>query len=166
MADVDLSTFFMQGVRVLVDRFEKFIFTISEIDRYWHRVAADEMAKYGLKGPYVIYLVTMNRHCEGLTASQLCEICGRNKADVSRAVRDMESKGLVKKVSENGNLYRAKLVLTNAGRDAAKSISNVAAKAVEFGGKGITDDKRTVFYEILGLISENLKELSEKGLSE
>ena len=150
----------------MVDRFERFIFTISEIDRYWHKVAADEMAKYGLKGPYVVYLVTMNRHTEGLTAMQLSEICGRNKADVSRAMNDMESKGLVTKDMYQGGVYRARIILTDAGKEAAENVSKLASKAVEFGGKGITDEKRAVFYDILGLISDNLKELSEKGLSE
>lgn len=151
---------------MMVDRFERFIFTISEIDRFWHKVAADAMAVYGLKGSYVVYLVTMNRHTEGLTAMQLSDICGRNKADVSRAMADMEGKGLVKRDSSQGGVYRAKLMLTDDGRAAAENVSRLAAKATEFGGKGITDEKREVFYEILGIISENLKELCEKGLTE
>lgn len=149
----------------MVERFEKFIFMISEIDRYWHKIAADEMEKYGLKGPYVVYLVALNKAKNGMTAMQLAESCGRNKADVSRAMSDMQSKGLVVRESEDGSVYRARLVLTDAGRAAAEGICDIAARAVEFGGKGYDDEKRAVFYEVLGLISDNLKRLSEDGLN-
>ncbi len=147
----------------MVDRFEKFILTISEINKYWHKIASDEMAKYGLKGPYVIYLVALSKNKEGLNAVQLSEICGRNKADVSRAMSDMASKGLVTKKSENNATYRARLMLTDEGLRAAEHICEITAKAVEFGGQGIDSEKRSLFYEILGVIAENLKELSEDG---
>jgi len=150
----------------MIDRFERFILTISEIDKNWHKVASDVMSEYGLKGPFVVYIVALNRNSEGVTASQLAEICGRNKADVSRAMKDMESKGLVKRRNENSNLYRAKLTLTEKGKAAAERVIKAAAKAVEFGGKGINDAKREIFYEILGMISSNLKEMSKKGLDQ
>lgn len=150
----------------MIDRFERFIFTISEIDKNWHKVAADVMAEYGLKGPFVVYIVALNRNGEGVTASQLSEICGRNKADVSRAMKDMESKGLIKRSVENNSLYRAKLTLTDKGKSAAERVIKAASKAVEFGGKGIDNEKREIFYEILGMISSNLKEMSKKGLEQ
>lgn len=150
----------------MLNRFERFIFTISEIDKNWHKVASDVMAEYGLKGPLVVYIVALNRNSEGVTASQLGEICGRNKADVSRAMKDMESKGLVKRGNTSSNLYRAKLTLTEKGKAAAERVIKAAARAVEFGGKGIDDEKREIFYEILGMISSNLKEMSKKGLDQ
>ncbi len=149
----------------MVDRFEKFIFMISEIDRFWHKIAADEMEKYGLKGPYVVYLVALNHHPEGITPMALAELCGRNKADVSRAMSDMREKGFVTKLASEGGVYRARLMLTEEGKAAAENICSIAARAVEFGGKGIDDEKRAVFYDILGLISENLKRLAEEGLN-
>ncbi len=150
----------------MVNRFERFILTISEIDRYWHKIAAQEMAKYGLKGPYVIYLVELNKHKEGLTPVQLAEASGRNKADVSRAMNDMISKGLVTKINGGNATYRARLMLTDEGLRAAENISVIAEKAVELGSKGLNDEKRAVLYEVLGLITENLKQLSQEGLDE
>lgn len=148
----------------MITRFEKFSFAISEISRYWHKIASDEMDKYGLKGPYAVYFTAMSRYPEGITAAQLCEICGRDKSDVSRAITLMEKKGLVSKISVSQTLYRARLVLTQEGKTAAQQINERARMAVEFGGKGISEENRKIFYESLEKIANNLQAISEDGL--
>lgn len=148
----------------MIDRFEKFSFSISAIHRFWHRIAADEMMKFGLKGPHVIYLVALKRFENGITAAALAEICGRDKSDVSRAITSMEEKGFVLKDGENNNLYRAKLKLTEEGKKAALHISERACLAVEKGGKGLTNEDRIKFYEVLEIIASNLQTISEDGL--
>ena len=87
------------------DRFERFSVGMSEISRYWHKLTGDEMEKYGLKGTHSIYLLTMYRFPEGLTAPRLCELCVKDKADVSRMMSLMEKKGLVRKESVGKTLY-------------------------------------------------------------
>ena len=148
----------------MVDRFERFSFAISEIHRFWHKIASDEMTKLGLKGPHVVYLVALKRFPEGVTASELSEICGRDKSDVSRAITAMEEKGLVKKQGSKQNLYRALLRLTHEGKIAATHVSKRAALAVEMGGKGLSDEERDVLYVTLERIASNLSDISRKGL--
>lgn len=145
----------------MIERFEKFSMVISDINRYWHKIASDEMEQYGLKGPYAIYLAAMHRYPQGLPAVRLCELCNRNKADVSRAMADMEKKGLVRR---EGSSYRALLILTEEGISAAKHVADRASKAVERGSKGLSDEHRAIFYETLDLIAANLKEISQEGL--
>ena len=91
----------------MVDRFKRFSFSVFEISRCWHKLAADVMARYDLKGPYAMYLVVLLDNPEGLTAAQLCELCGRDKADVSRGVSAMLSKGLISRESGNTSTFRA-----------------------------------------------------------
>lgn len=148
----------------MVDRFERFSFAISEIHRFWHKIASDEMTKLGLKGPHVVYLVAMKRYPDGVTAAELSEMCGRDKSDVSRAIASMEEKGLVVKEGINQNLYRARLKLTSAGEIAAAHISERAGLAVEMGGKGLNNENRQIFYESLELIASNLQAISKDGL--
>ena len=148
----------------MVERFERFLFTISEISRSWHKIAADEMEKYDLKGPHAIYLTTMYRYEEGITAARLSELCGKDKSDVSRMMNIMEKKGLVKKEGVNQNLYRALLKLTDEGKIAAEHVRARASLAVEIAGKDLTEEKREIFYESLETIASNLKELSKEGL--
>ena len=145
----------------MLDRFEKFSYFISEISHHWHKISADVMEEYGMKGPYSVYFTTMYRCTEGITATKLCEFCSRDKADVSRAVSLMEKKGLVTKEGAN---YRALIKLTEEGKKVAEQIKARAESAVEQGGKGLTDEQRTAFYEAIEIICLNLEELSEKGL--
>ena len=147
----------------MVERFERFSVAISDISRYWHKIAAEEMEKHGLKGTHSIYLTTLYRHGEGVTAARLGELCGRDKAEVSRTVNTMERQGLLKK---EGNSYRALLKLTDTGRHAAEQVRGRAAIAVELAGKGLTDEQRTTFYYALELIAGNLLQLCESGLPE
>lgn len=145
------------------DRFERFSFSIFEISRCWHKIAAEEMEKYQLKGPHAIYLTAMCRHPEGITSAQLGEICGRDKGDVSRSVAIMEEKGLLERV---GKHYRALLKLTEAGKAAAKAVYSRAAVAVEHAGRGYTQEQRENFYQVLETVTQNLTVLSKAGLPE
>ena len=123
----------------MVDRFERFTYAIVEINRYWHKIAADEMSKYGLKGPFAHYLITLYRYPDGVTSVQLGELCDKNKADVSRALAILEEKGLAVRETQNNSYYRAKIKLTAKGRAAAEQVQQIAEKAVGIGGKGLTD---------------------------
>ena len=145
----------------MIDRFERFSLAISEISRCWHKIAADEMEKYGLKGSHAVYLTTMCRYPDGITAARLCELCAKDKADVSRMMSIMEKKELVVK---EGSSYRAQLKLTPAGLEAAEHVRRRVTVAVENASRGLTPERRAVFYEALELIVSNLQNICEEGL--
>ena len=88
-----------------MDRFETFSLALFSISRCWNKIAGEEMRRYGLKGVHAFYLVTILRHDGELTAANLRELCGRDKADVSRSVSAMESMGLLSRTGDNP--YRA-----------------------------------------------------------
>lgn len=146
----------------MIDRFERFSMAISEISRHWHKIAAEELEKYGLKGPHAIYLTAMYQHQDGITAARLAELCGRDKADVSRMMTIMEQKGLV--LRDGANNYRALLRLSEEGLEAARYIRSRAAAAVAIAGRELSEENRTIFYEALDSIARNLRDLSQNGL--
>ena len=148
----------------MLNRFARFSLAIAEIDRCWHKLAAEEMAKYELNSPHAVYLTTLYNFEEGVTAAKLGELCCKNKADVSRMVAILEKKGLVRKEAIGGNLYRAKLLLTEEGKQAAEHVQQRAAVAVELAGSGMSEEEREVFYRCLELITSNLQTLSKEGL--
>ena len=148
----------------MIDRFERFSCAISEISRHWHKIAADEMEKYGLRGSHAIYLTTLYRYEEGVTAPRLCELCGKDKSDVSRMMAIMEEKGLVLKEGVHQNRYGGVFQLTEAGREAAGHVRARASLAVELAGRELTDEKRIVFYEALEMIVSSLRRISKEGL--
>lgn len=150
----------------MVERFEKFSLAIFEISKHWHKIAGDEMAKYGLKGPHATYLLAIANSEDGITAPQLCEACGKDKADVSRMMSIMEQKGLVTKESAHQNMYRGVFKLTEEGKAATDYVRQKASLAVELAGKDLDEEKRTIFYEALDSIVVNLREISKEGLPE
>ena len=148
----------------MLNRFARFSLAIAEIDRCWHKLAAEDMAKYDLNSPHAVYLNTLYQYPEGITAAKLGELCCKNKADVSRMVTILEKKGLARKEAVGGNLYRAKLLLTDDGKLAAEHVQGRAALAVELAGSGMTDAERETFYRCLEQITANLQTLSKEGL--
>ena len=148
----------------MLNRFARFSLSIAEIDRCWHKLAAEEMAKYGLNSPHAVYLTTLYQYSDGITAAKLGELCCKNKADVSRMISILEQKGLVRRDAAGGNRYRARLLLTEEGKQAAEQVQGRAALAVELAGSGMTDGEREVFYRCLERITTNLRILSKDGL--
>ena len=148
----------------MIDRFERFALAITEVSRYWHKIASDEMKPYGLKGPHAIYLLTMDRYDDGITAAQLSEHCGKDKSDVSRAMSLMQRKGLAARVDAHGHPYRALLRLTPPGKMAAEHIRKRAQLAADLAGNALSEETRTIFYESLESIVQSLKEISQDGL--
>jgi len=147
----------------MISRFERFSFVISEISRHWHRIASGEMEKYGLKGHHALYLITMKRYPDGITATQLADICSKDKADVSRAMSLMVKKGLAEKGS-GMTRYRALLRLTEDGLTAAAQVEKSAMLAVEIASSGISDEHREIFYSTMDTIAANLQKIIDDGV--
>ena len=150
----------------MIDRFEHFSLAISEISRCWRKLASEEMAKYGLRAPHATYLTSISRYPEGISVPQLCELSGKDKSDASRMIAILEEKGMVRKLSVDGSLYRGKLILTDMGQVAAGHVQRKASQAVELAGRDLDDESREIFYRALDSITKNLIELSKNGIPE
>ena len=148
----------------MVSRYEHFSALISGIYRQIQKLEREEMEKYGFKGAFAQYLLAMSRHPEGMTAAKLCELCDKDKAAISRVIAEMEEKGLVKKVGEGAHSYRAALLLTAEGKNAAAFVAERATAAVLRAGDGLFDADRKVFYKALELINVNLKKICDDGI--
>ena len=148
----------------MVERFERFTLAICEISRCWHKLAEEELSPYGLKGTYATYLTVLYRYKDGITGPELCELCGRDKSDLSRAVTILQKKGLVTKEVVNKSLYRGLFKLTERGRAVAEQICERASLAVQLAGGDLAKETRETFYKALFSITENLKTLSKEGL--
>ncbi len=149
----------------MTDRFEHFTFANTEINRFLRKLTGEEMEKHGLKSAHAIYFTVLAKHSDtGITATNLCELCSRDKADVSRMLNLMDEKGLVIKQGINQNLYNGVFKLTDKGKKIADCVSQKAAKAVEIAGKDLSPEARETFYNALDSITENLRELTLKGI--
>ncbi len=148
----------------MIGRFETFTFSLSEIMSSWNKIAAEEMKPFGLKGTYVVYLIALYKNEDGITAANLCELCNKDKAEVSRAINALEAKELIVRENTTVNGYRAKIKLTEQGKAVTKALRERVKLAVERGGVGLTNEQRENFYSSLEIISQNLKRISKEGL--
>ena len=147
-------------------RFEQFSTIISAISRHIQKIERDEMEKYGYKGAFAQYLLTFLRYPQGCTAAQLCEICDKDKAAVSRIISEMEVKGLVQRHGTNNRLYNACITLTENGKTAADFVRRKATAAVNAVGNEMTDEERSTFYSNLESIAAKLQSISRNGIPE
>lgn len=147
----------------MIDRFELFTTYIADIHRQIQKIERDVMESYGLKGPHVQCLVAMSRLDRGVTAAQLCALCEKDKAAISRTLSEMVQEGLV--VREGQGSYRATLRLTDKGAEVARQVNQKVRLAVSRAGDGISETDREALYTSLGRICTNLKHMSKEGLS-
>ena len=144
-------------------RYEQFAGSVLCLYRYIQKIQRVEMAKYGLKGSHAQCLLVMNRYPDGITAAQLSHISDKDKAAISRTLSELAREGLVERRSTT-NSYRAPLFLTDKGLEAAMRVDQIARRAVEQAGLGLTDARREEFYATLDLLASNLHRISQVGL--
>lgn len=148
----------------MLSRYERFSAAIAGIYRSIQKIETDEIKKYDLKGSHAQYLAVMAQNPEGITAAQLCRICDKDKAAVSRALAELEGKGMITR--ENYTSYRAKLKLTEKGQEAAKYVCRKAETAVRLAEQDLSEEHREILYATLDLISGHLREISKDGIPE
>lgn len=148
----------------MLHRFQQFSTAISCLYHDIQKLERVEMAKYGLKGPHAQCLLVMARYPEGITSAELTEQCEKDKAAISRAVAELEEAGLLVRCQKDGLRYRARLVLTPEGQEAAGKVISRVQLAVERAGAGLDEEERAGFYRVLGRIAENLHTVCEDGL--
>lgn len=149
----------------MITRFEQFSASVACIYRNIQKIERMEMAKYGLKGPHAQALLAMSRFPEGITSGELVKLCDKDKAAISRTVAELEREGMVLRVGKNGNLYRAALMLTERGQEAARIVGERAKQAVEAASSGLSAEHRKVLYAALELIAGHLQTIGEEGLA-
>lgn len=150
----------------MLGRYEVLSAAISNMYHDIQKIERTEMAKFGMKGPHAQCLLALYRYSDGLTAAELCDICDKDKAAISRTVAELQDAGMVARKERNGKHYRAKLTLTEQGSAAAKAVSDRALVVIEMAGVGLEDEQRQVFYRVLNLISRNLHTICKDGLTQ
>lgn len=149
---------------IMIDRYEMFTAAISTIYHQIQKLERDEMVRFGSKGIFAQYLAVLKAHPEGMTSSQLSEILDKDKAAVSRALGDMSAAGLV--VRQGKGVYRARMVLTATGREAADYVCRRACAAVTAVGEGVSVEERRIMYHALETIARNLETVNRDGIPE
>lgn len=123
------------------------------------------MAKYGLKGPHAQCMIAMSRYPDGVTAAQLCEICDKDKAAISRTISELEQAGMLLRHDPEGKRYRSLLRLSDRGREIARSVGELVFLAVSKASEGYDSEHQQTFMRVLSLIAGNLHSICLDGLN-
>ena len=139
-------------------RFEMFTTAIAEINRCIQKIKAMEMTEFNLRGGHLMCLYYLLHHPEWLTVSEISVLCDEDKAAVSRFMADLQERRFAFcQASGARKKYRAKLFLTEPGKEIAHSVDQRVERAVNRGGDGLTETQRVSFYDALLRITHNLK---------
>ncbi len=146
----------------MIQRYTQFKAAISRIDKNIQKIERQEMERFGLKGPHVQCLMAISSHGEEMTAAQLCRICDKDKAAISRSLAELEGKNLIHRQAG----YRGNLTLTEQGQAVTRRISHTAEKAVKAVSLDFDETERTAFYQALERIACNLQDICEEGVND
>ena len=145
----------------MIGRFEAFTFLISDLTRNIRRIKTGEMVKWNLKSRHVSCIYYLFEHGP-LTVKELCEVCGDDKANLSRSIEYLEENGYLKVKEIGSRGYKKHYELTESGyavgRDIFSRIEQIISKASE----GLSDGDRDIMYRSLGMINDNLKKITDE----
>jgi DNA-binding MarR family transcriptional regulator len=140
------------------ERFQLFTVLISTLNRSIRRIKTEEMADFGLKSGHVSCLYYLHREGK-LTAKELCDICEEDKANISRAIKDMEGKGLITCTTGRSKRYQSPLELTTKGKEMALELDQKIEKVLQVSSEGMTKEERDSMYRCLAIIDKNLQSI-------
>lgn len=140
------------------ERFQLFTVLVSGINRSIRRIKTEEMAEFELKSHHVSCLYYLYK--EGaLTAKELCDICEEDKANISRSIKDLESRGYLFCSTKRMKRYQSPLALTEQGKELAANIETKVNHVLALASQGLDDEERQIMYHCLGTIDKNLQSI-------
>ncbi len=141
--------------------FEYFNALVGTAMKSLDRLKAKGMEEYGLSGTHTLCMRLLYDHPEGLTRTQISNTLSIDRAQVTRIVLELMSKGLIEVEQSERAGYRKKCGLTEKGRDVTASVNQTVSKINEFVSGDIPSDELESFYATLEEICNRLKKAEE-----
>ena len=142
------------------ERFNTFTVLISNINRCIHKIKTEEMAEHDLRSSHVSCLYYLYKS-DRLTAKALCDICQEDKANLSRAIKFLETEGYITCTSKTAKRYQSPLTLTERGREVGALIAARVDNILDRVSEGISEEHRVIMYNALARINANLQTLCD-----
>ena len=139
----------------MIERFDMFTTLITSVNRCIKKIRNEEMAEFDLKSKHLscIYYIYKNKK---LTATQLCDICLEDKANISRSIKYLVDHGFLTQSSSKVKNYQCYYKLTDKGAAVAKIINEKINNILSKSGAGLSEEERIIMYRALEVVSNNL----------
>ncbi len=146
------------GINLERDGFDKFYSMAYCALKSIQKLKSKHMAHYGLTSAHTMCLRHLNMAAEGLTRTRLAKLCDIDKAQVSRIVSELCSKGYITEPDSENINYRKRLKLTPLGKDTAEEMNRIIAEIHSFVSDDISEEELVSFYHTFDLICNKLKQ--------
>lgn len=141
----------------MIERFEKFHQNVALAHKFITKIKTLEVEKYGIKAANVMCLYFLGKNPDGLTPTQLCVLCGEDKAGISKSLSALKEKNYVSAEDKGDKKYRIVYKITDCGNSVYEKINSTIVDVVNNVGDGLSDEERCIFYKSLDIIVSNLQ---------
>ena len=149
------------------ERFEEFTSLISSIYRDIQKLKTKWTEPLGMKAVHIFWVYLLNKHPQGLSASELSRHSQSNRSLVSREIQELIDLGYVyAEPSTQHRRYGQKLKLTPTGKTAAERIAEATLQIQNKVNAGISETDLIIFYRTLEILMGNFHTLTEETLEE
>ncbi len=146
----------------MINKFDTFMTSISHIHKNIRKIKDKKMKSYSLKGSHVMCLFYLMQNPEGLTMSELNDLCVEDKAATSRTVAYLKENGYIShELNKNEKNYNSRIYLLKKGREVSETFEDIIAPIVNIAEKSFTKEEQLVFTKLLAKVAENLGEYAK-----
>ncbi len=128
---------------------------IQCFDKRMRKIQDSMLSKYHLTHFHAWYLANLHRFGE-MNMTDLTNRIGVDKANTTRAVKDLMNKGYIEKVGNSERKYNVKL--SEKGRGVAKTFKCHIDKMMKESFKYFTEEEKAKFFELLSKLSMGVKD--------
>ncbi|MBO5286889.1 MAG: hypothetical protein J6B34_02060 [Clostridia bacterium] len=145
------------------ERFPPFVLFTERIAKNIKRIADIKLEPYGLRSSHLMCILQLAKSGNGLSSSSLAEVCGVDKAFISRITGELSEKNYIVRDSESARgKYKTRFVLTDSGKQIYRICTDVLQECIERVDTNISKKKLEIFYEVLAKIDLGVSDLLKK----
>ncbi|TQD24371.1 MarR family winged helix-turn-helix transcriptional regulator [Methanolobus vulcani] len=122
----------------------------------------NQMKEFDLSAGQFFVLMVLSRH-QGITQDTLSCALLIDKGSIARAVRVLENKGFVKRVTDETNRRAVRVYLTKKGEQLIPKVSKFEEEMEEASLSGLTEDEKKQTKILLKKIAQNCYEAAYKN---
>ncbi len=142
------------------ERYYEFSGLISAANKALRRAQEKYTRDFGLRSVHVACMLHLLSAPEGLSATELSERCGVDRAQISRVTAELEGAGLICEAAPGSKRrYRGSLTLTEPGREKAAMMNNIVAEKLSAVSGELDEHDVEVFYRVLRAIVERIEDI-------
>ena len=143
------------------DRFDEFYYRATCALKSIQKLKNKAMLPFGLASAHTMCLRHLSSAPEGLTRTRLVHLCDIDKAQVSRVINELCSRGYVIEKEDESINYKKCLRLTPMGKEIAEEINRIVLKVHSYVSGDFSEEEIHTFYRVFDVICDKLREAED-----